>query len=838
MKSISLLYDSILSLQASIASGEVHPAHPYLVRVYPAMSGRVETTQILSELRQLLPCAQIVGCTASGIIYQGQQYLDRDLVILDELERTPVFIQSFIWKNRAPLDVAKEIGAFLRGHSARLAHLLCGDHCPPIHMIVEALSRICPHVLLAGGVAGDVLPKDEPGFVFTGDGVVDGGLVVAALCGEELFAYAEANLSHEPISPKYRLTESDGDQWKRINDQPADQWICEQLGIQKLQRYESWQIIADNDVMVHFPMILEKHHGASRFLKYEPDVNGITQYFSSIPTGTEFRIGYISPSQCVKESFAICNAIMEQPVESLFSYTCLFRRMYLNNCAQWELSPYENNNLCGAFLMGEISPVHGHSEFLNGACCIVALAENEVYIRPNINVFQTLQRIEDDTQSLLNFVLKKQSESMSRYNEQLLDKLLVQQQSAQQQLFVDFTTGIPNYLKFKDDLRTQRFDKISMIKVENSDLLITHLGHEAYTDFVREAVAQVGSWMRHLSERALLSHYAFNDNTFFLVSDERISANHFIEIARRLFDRFRFIRLSNGDVLVNRFVVVLGQEDLIEIALNAFQANRNMQVPFLVCEKNLDSRVSTDEELKMIGVLNRALESSGVMPYFQGVYDNELQCIAKYEALMRIVDVDGVVYAPASFMSIAKKYHLYYHLSKMMMEKVFRLFAGRREIVSINLSVYDISSQDMRGLLFDMLQQVGDASNFVIEILEDEEFRDIQQLGEFISQARQYGAKIAIDDFGAGYSNLLEIASINPDYIKVDGGIVRSLHTSEMNRKIMDIIVFMGQHFQSDIIAEFVENQQIQEQVKQKKIRYSQGYYFSKPKPYNQLGLK
>lgn len=837
MKTISLLYDSPASLQCLLLTGKLSADKPYLLRFYTAARGRSEAPQAAQQILALLPHAQFIGCSASGVIYENRQYPERDLLLVDDFETAQVHTGTFCCAGKPPQSVAQEIAALLTDSKARLAHILCGDHCPGVHDIIAQLCELCPQVKLVGGVAGDVLCKDEIGFVFDADGVIADGILVAALSGETLFTYAQANVAHEPISPLYTLTETEGGVWNSIEGVPAVSWICEQLGVGAPKSYESWQGIADNDILVRFPMILEGHHGASRFLQYDEKTNQISQYFTAVPLGTQFRIGYVNPSECVKQGFSICNDLMENPVESLFTYSCLFRRLFLNNCTQWELRPYKDYGMCGAFMMGEICCLQGYNEFLNGACCILAVAENEVYIRPDISEFERLENIEDDTRDLLNVVLKKQSESMNRYNEQLLEKLMSQQISSRQQLFVDFATGIPNYLQYQEDVHTHTFNKMCMVKIENSDVLLTHLGHDAYLDRIRTAVHMVQATLATMSEHPLLSCYAFSENTFFVAADELVGKNHFVELAHRLFEKFQFLRLDTGEVLLNRFVVVLNETDLIESALNAFQANRNIQAPFLVCEKNAQSRMSAHDELQMIGVLNRALENDGVVPYFQGVYDNVLKCITKYEALMRIVDLDGTVYTPAGFMSLAKKYHLYHPLSSIMVEKVLHLFAGRKESVSLNLSVYDIHSEEMQALFFRLLESIGDAHNIVIEVLEDEEFRDIELLKQFIVRAKQHGVKIAIDDFGAGYSNLLEIGSINPDYIKVDGGIIRRIDSDEMHRKIIDIIVLIGQQLNTDIIAEFVENAKIQQLVQDKGIRYSQGYYFAKPVPFAALGL-
>ncbi|MGL4790620.1 MAG: EAL domain-containing protein, partial [Anaerotignaceae bacterium] len=159
------------------------------------------------------------------------------------------------------------------------------------------------------------------------------------------------------------------------------------------------------------------------------------------------------------------------------------------------------------------------------------------------------------------------------------------------------------------------------------------------------------------------------------------------------------------------------------------------------------------------------------------------------------------------------------------------------EVVSMNISAFDIQSDATKQMIYQCLRSCANPKNFVFEILEDEAYQDFEPLKEFIKNVQELGARVAIDDFGAGYSNLHEISSINFDIIKVDGGIIRNLPSSESNRKLLDVITHMGVLFKADIVAEFVENQTIQDIIEQTGIDFSQGYLFAKPMPFEELGL-
>ncbi len=678
MKSISVLYQGKETITRMIKQGELHTHLPYFIQIATASEGPAEALAIARFVQASFPSATVMGFSACGLIFKGAQHPEGTLLLFQLFEKTQVLQACFSWDGKCAAEVAGEVADAIADKPARLMHVVCGDHYYDVHNFVEEFNKRNDRTIMVGGIAGDILSNNTPGFVFTPEGVVEKGIITASLCGSEFSFYNGVNTSHESISGKHRLTKIEDNTWKEINGQEIRKWLFEQLGLEKLEGYSDWEVLCANDMLVHFPMILEDFQGASRFLRYDSDCDGITQYYSKVPEGTEFRIGYVNPTECVQESFRLCNEVMGQPVEELFCYTCLFRRLYLHNCADWELSPYKDAALCGAFMMGEIASVEGRNEFFNGSCCLVGIAENEVYIRPDIQVFEELKAIGDDTKDLLNIVLKRQQEATTRQNERLMKTLLAQQQSQKKQMYIDFNTGMANYLKYKEDLKTNHFDKLCIIKIENAELLITHLGHSSYQNVVRKALERIQGFVEDLCNRehALLELYVFNESSFFVAADERMSESHFMRICNRLYETYHLFHTVEEEVLVNRFVVCLHQKDPIESALNSLAASKNTQNSFLVCQ-NDDDGTSSNEEFKMIGVLNRAFEKNGVTPYFQGIYSNTLKHISHYEALMRIRDVDGTIYAPGQFIGFAKKYHMYSTLSTIMLNKVFDLFSGR-----------------------------------------------------------------------------------------------------------------------------------------------------------------
>ena len=830
MKILSILYkdrDSVLTL---LGNGNLRQEDLYLVRIYTAAATKAQAVQIAKDIKELLPNAKIIGSSAAGIMFHDELYEEENMVVFESFNKGNIDVASFSWKNRPAEAIAKDVADFAANNDSIIMHVLSSDRYDDSHAFVCEFNRLNNTTKLVGGTAGDIISKGEVSYVFDHRGIKPYSIIVASISGKDIKAKSWVNISHEPISDMFTVTESQGDVLKKIDGIDAKEWIREQLGLENLREFSDWQVTASNDEMVRFPIVLEGHSGASRFLRYSKDRDAICQYNSRLPEGAKFKIGYTNPKSIAKNAYGIARNIATHPVESLFFYSCFFRKLYLSNCAQWEMSPYQGNGLCGAFLMGEIGNIKGENEYLNGSSVLVGIADEYKYIKPVEDVFNSLNVIEDEAKELLNFALLKQRQLLSSSNEKLLKELLYHQEQSIQNFYLDSNTGLLNYLKYKEDFEKNKYDKLCMIRIENSVNLTAYVGHECYLSSIKREAKLIKNFISFKGLQDSMMPYSLSDDIIFIAANKDIGYEAFIDYMDELFKKVHFfIGDDERIVLVSRFILVFDHDELVEAALTILQANRQSQIPFLICNSNEFENTHLNEEFKILSVLNRALENDGVIPYFQGIYDNNTGTIVKYEALMRIKDTDGTIYIPFQFMNIAKKYHLYSQLSKIMIGKVFELSKNMKEAVAINFSAYDINSEEMQNIIFEKLEETGRALEIILEVVEDEPFESFEKLSTFVDRVREYGVKIAIDDFGSGYSNFLEIIAIRPDFVKLDGGIVKTSGTSEVSDMVMDTVIFLSRRIGSEIVAEFVENSEIQKLVESKGIRYSQGYHFSIP---------
>ena len=101
---------------------------------------------------------------------------------------------------------------------------------------------------------------------------------------------------------------------------------------------------------------------------------------------------------------------------------------------------------------------------------------------------------------------------------------------------------------------------------------------------------------------------------------------------------------------------------------------------------------------------------------------------------------------------------------------------------------------------------------------------------EVCDHFRALGARIIVDDFGSGYSNIDEIIKLEPQIIKLDGSLIRNIDRDPKQRSIAAQLVKLCQVFNAKTVAEFVHNQQVCELAEDMGIDYLQGYYFGEPK--------
>jgi EAL domain-containing protein (putative c-di-GMP-specific phosphodiesterase class I) len=186
--------------------------------------------------------------------------------------------------------------------------------------------------------------------------------------------------------------------------------------------------------------------------------------------------------------------------------------------------------------------------------------------------------------------------------------------------------------------------------------------------------------------------------------------------------------------------------------------------------------------------------------------------------------------SPFFFLDIAKKGRLYSSITDVVLENSFGALKKTTKDITINISALDIEKTSTREKIFELLEQYkDDRSRIIMELLEDESVKDFDTIRYFIIKVKSQGVRIAIDDFGAGYSNFERLLDYQPDIIKIDGCLIKNILIDDFSLDVVETIVAFAKKQNIKTVAEFVENADIYTLLTKLGVDYSQGYYFGKP---------
>jgi EAL domain-containing protein (putative c-di-GMP-specific phosphodiesterase class I) len=181
---------------------------------------------------------------------------------------------------------------------------------------------------------------------------------------------------------------------------------------------------------------------------------------------------------------------------------------------------------------------------------------------------------------------------------------------------------------------------------------------------------------------------------------------------------------------------------------------------------------------------------------------------------------------------MSKKSAYYNQITNIVIDNTFKALKDTDKQISLNLSSLDIENIEIRNKLIELISIPENYGRLMFELLEDEVVHDFNQIKEFIEFVKVVGGvTIAIDDFGAGYSNFERILDFQPDILKIDGSLIKNIVTDKFSLNVVETIVTFTKKQNIKITAEFVENEEIFNILKNLGIEFSQGYYFGKPTP-------
>lgn len=236
-----------------------------------------------------------------------------------------------------------------------------------------------------------------------------------------------------------------------------------------------------------------------------------------------------------------------------------------------------------------------------------------------------------------------------------------------------------------------------------------------------------------------------------------------------------------------------------------------------------------DKLNKRLVDIKEAITENRIISFYQPIFEIDSFKTVKFESLVRMVTKDRKIVSPGMFLNQIVNTTVYKELTKKVIEYNMQVIKQKQIEVSINMLPSDLIDNDFINYLSNIPKQI--ISKITIELLESENIPDYNVLRNNISNLRELGYKIALDDFGSGYSNLTHVVELQFDYIKIDGNLIKKIDRDNVSYSVVKAIKGFASELNIDLVAEFISSKEIFDKVKEIGIKYGQGNYFKEAIP-------
>ena len=234
---------------------------------------------------------------------------------------------------------------------------------------------------------------------------------------------------------------------------------------------------------------------------------------------------------------------------------------------------------------------------------------------------------------------------------------------------------------------------------------------------------------------------------------------------------------------------------------------------------------------KSMLILN-AVEKRSVVPFFQPIINVVSGQVEAIEVLSRIRMEDGSYIIADEYVAIAEKMGVMHKLDFIQLEKTLEAVeeTGYNGLLFINMSPRALVLNDFVQETRRIASQFRiDPTRLVFEITERETIKNMALLERFIGSLRSEGFKLAIDDFGSGFSSFHYVKRFPIDFLKIEGDFIMGMKNSEKDRALVRSIVTLSKDLGIRTVAEYVEDRAVLDQVGLQGIDLAQGFFIHRP---------
>lgn len=406
----------------------------------------------------------------------------------------------------------------------------------------------------------------------------------------------------------------------------------------------------------------------------------------------------------------------------------------------------------------------------------------------------------------------------------------------------DMLTGLPNRLMFhqslQDEINKGKTNKFSLLFVDLDGFKVINdtLGHNAGDILLQEVAIRLS---KSVDKNGKVFRLGGDEFTIIVSSsveneDIRIARDIVKNIAKPFYINTEEVRVTSS-IGISIYPDHADTPDEIVKTADAamYAAKEKGKNSFQVFHSGLNKCVHRKNLLE--NEMKKALDNDEFSIVYQPQFHLQTNEVVGLEALLRWNSSTLGSISPNEFVPIAEQTGMIISIGKWVFQTVlYQINKWKQAMnftipIAINISAKQFENEEFIPSISQMLHQFKIDPKYITLELTESIMQNTEQSVKLMGMARLMGLRIAIDDFGKGYSSLGYLKYLPIDYIKIDKSFIDDVAIDKNDETIVKTIIDMGQHLNIAIIAEGIENESQVQFLVQHNCQFGQGYFYSRP---------
>ncbi len=454
-----------------------------------------------------------------------------------------------------------------------------------------------------------------------------------------------------------------------------------------------------------------------------------------------------------------------------------------------------------------------------------------------------LQAQHDELNALYEELAASEEELKDQY-----EKLCYHQEKVNQYAYYDVVTELPNRInfseKFEELVNEERKATLIFMDLDDFKFINDSYGH-AFGDLL---LKEVGERLQGLKDYDYMVSRLGGDEYGILLMDvySHQEIKTFCSLLIESFNESYEIEKIQLHMSVSMGIVQFPKdgtsfEELLKYAdIAMYKAKELGKNRYVFYTKKMNDELM--EKLTTQMYMKNALSNNEFVLYYQPQFHASKRNIVGFEALVRWDSPELGLVSPLKFISIAEENRMIIPLGEWILETAIRFIKKVNEqysnklVISVNISIIQLLQDDFVDMVLKIIKEVGlEPQLLELELTESILMQSFEMVENKLERLKKVGVRIALDDFGKGYSSLTYLRKLPISTLKIDKAFIDNIETVTNEDILIETIICMGKKMGLVIVAEGVETQEQLDYLEREKCDSIQGYLLGKPMPSNRI---